>query len=118
MAIRWQFIEDHEHGEISWAWRLMGADETIEQHSPQFSNYGAAVNDAIRHGFRPPEQHWIVVTPGTITHFRHGAKPVTVPVAAEGPEGIAAILRLRGKNNPYARRRVKAAPSGKKTIQQ
>ena len=114
MAIRWQFIEDNEHDVTYWTWRNVGVDEAIEAQSNRFANYGTAMGDAIRHGFRPREQHWIVVTPKTITHFRPGERPVTIPLLAEGFAGRDAALRLRGRRNPYS---PKHAGSGKKVSQ-
>lgn len=69
MAVRWQFIEDREADRACWTWCVLLLDGTIERQSQRFNTYGAAVGDAIRHGFRPSQHHWIVVTRYTATHF-------------------------------------------------
>jgi len=80
MTIRWQFVEGYEGDTTHWSWRVVKADGTIESQSEQFSTYGHAVSEAIKNGFQPRQQHWIVATRHTVTHFRPGQAPMTVPV--------------------------------------
>jgi hypothetical protein len=81
MAIRWHFVEQYLGDDTRWSWRVLEADGTIEHQSQSFRTYGEAVNEAIRHGFQPRQQHWIVATRHAITHFRPGKPPLTVTVA-------------------------------------
>ena len=81
MTIRWQFVEGYEGNTTHWSWRAVRGDGTIESQSEQFSTYGQAVSEAIKNGFQPRQQHWVVATRHTVTHFRPGQAPMTVPVA-------------------------------------
>ena len=108
MAVRWQFIEDREGDGPFWTWRVLLVDGTIENQSQRFKTYGAAVGDAIRNGFKPSQQHWIVVTQRTATHFRPGEPHVVVPVTAEGAAGRDAVIPPREDEpqpNPASSRR-------------
>lgn len=77
MPRRWVFMQ-HKDQPLLWTWRLLGADECIEQQGSESMPYGAAVTDAIRCGFRPTEEHWIVDTPREVTHHERGKKPLVV----------------------------------------
>ena len=79
MSIRWQFVESYEENTTHWSWRTVRGDGTIESQSEQFSTYGQAVSEAIKKGFQPRQQHWLVATRHTVTHFRPGQGPITVP---------------------------------------
>jgi hypothetical protein len=83
MAVRWHFVEGYEGDFTYWSWRVLNPDGTVESQSQSFSTYGAAVNEAIRNGFQPRQQHWIVATRHAITNFRPGKPPLTVPVVGE-----------------------------------
>ena len=111
MAIHWKFIEDNEHDAAHWAWHCMRVNDTIEKQSPPFTSYGAAVNDAIRCGFRPVEQHFVLVTPCTVTHFRPGNRPVTMPLALKAGTDREALQRLRGMTVSSTPRRYLAVPN-------
>jgi hypothetical protein len=110
MHIHWKFIEHYEHDSIHWAWHLLRVNDTIEKQSPQFTSYGAAVDDAIRCGFRPVEQHFVLVTPRTVTHFRPGDRPVTVPIAPEAGTDDEVMQRFFGMTISSAPRRYLATP--------
>jgi hypothetical protein len=43
------------------------------------SEFGVAVSDAIKHGFRPKLHHWIVTNRTGTTHFHPGNAPIFVP---------------------------------------
>ena len=83
MAVRWQFVEGYESNSANWSWRIVSADGTVENHSSPFDTYGMAVSDALKRGFQPRQQHWIVATRHTITHFNPGQPPLSVPVSDE-----------------------------------
>jgi hypothetical protein len=99
MAVHWQFIEDQEHRAIYWTWRTMRGDRTIETQSPRFKSYGATVADAIRHGFQPRRQHWIVITAHGITHFRPGEPAMTLSTTTEMAAQTIGWLQSRRKQN-------------------
>jgi hypothetical protein len=101
MIIRWQFVESYEIDSTSWSWRMMAVDGTIEHQSPPFKNYGLAVGDAIKRGFQPSHQHWLVATRHTITHFRPGQPALAVPVGERD-----ALLAERTDTAPKSRKRV------------
>lgn len=112
MTIHWQFIEDNQADAIHWTWRSMRVNDTIAKQSSRFESYAAVVSDAIHHGLRLQEEHWIVVTPSTVTHFSPGNKPVTVLAAAEKGTDTDVLQRLRGTSTA-APRRYLASPSRK-----
>jgi hypothetical protein len=81
----WHFIESYEGADAKWLWRSVRADGTIETQSPPFNTYGTAVIDAIGKGFQPRREIWIVTTQHTITHYRPGRPPMTVPFTDDSP---------------------------------
>ena len=113
MAIQWQFIEDNTPDAIHWTWRSMRVNDTIARQSSRFESYAAVVSDAIHHGLRPQEEHWVVVTPSTVTHFSPGNKPVTVLAAAAKGTDTDVLQRFRGASASHALKRYQASPSKK-----
>jgi hypothetical protein len=87
MPIRWQFVEGYEGNTTHWSWRTVRGDGTIESQSEQFSTYGQAVSEAIKNGFQPRQQHWVVATRHTVPHFRPGQAPMTIPVTDKDAAG-------------------------------
>ena len=85
MSMQWQFVEGYDYESTYWSWRSMSADGTIEYQSPSFASYGLAVDAAIKRGFRPREQHWVVVTRHSLVHFRPGEPALTVPIVDPEP---------------------------------
>ena len=75
MAVRWLF---KQHQTV-WLWRALNVDGTIERQSEEFSDFGRAVHDAIRKGFSPSDNHWIVETRHDVTHYESGKPVVSVP---------------------------------------
>jgi hypothetical protein len=61
-----------------WTWCLLGDDGYIEHQSGDFEQYGAALQDAIRIGFRPTEDDWIVENAHEVAHHEHGHKPLVI----------------------------------------
>jgi hypothetical protein len=76
-ARAWRFVK-HPRLPERWTWRLVASDGAIVSESEQFNTYGDAVGDAIRKGFRPSDDHWIVESLQT-TQFHPRANPTTVP---------------------------------------
>jgi hypothetical protein len=85
----WQFIE-HALPSGRWTWRLVKLDNTIEKTSAEFRSYGDVVGDAIRHGFRPSEDDWVVESLHTVARFSRQRSPVvtrkTFSDHDDGPE--------------------------------
>src|SRR5262245_46052175 len=79
--VSWSFNYDVHEGR--WTWRQLSIDGSIAHISSAFSDYGAAVVDAIKHGFRPREHHWVVMNRTGITHFHPGNAPVSI-----APDGL------------------------------
>jgi hypothetical protein len=65
----WQFMEVADGSAGIWTWRVLGPGGNLEGTSEPHRNYGAAVTDAIRHGFLPSNDHWAVITSAGVTRF-------------------------------------------------
>ena len=76
--VNWAFIHD-VNGKDAWTWRRLKFDGSIALTSSRLSDFGAAVSDALNHGFRPQEHHWMVQNNNWTTHFHPGATPILVP---------------------------------------
>lgn len=72
MPAKWVFLEGPRN---EWTWRTIAPDGGIDRVSPVFSTYGTAVLDAIRQGFSPRREHWMVASSSGTTHFRPNAPP-------------------------------------------
>jgi hypothetical protein len=77
MPRRWVF-KRNEDQPMLWTWSLLGDDGWIEHQAGDFEHYGVALQDAIRNGFRPTEDHWIVENAHEVAHHEHGHKPLVV----------------------------------------
>jgi hypothetical protein len=73
----WAFI--YHHVEKQWTWRQLSVDGSIARSSSPLSDFGEAVSEAIRHGFRPKEHHWVVTNRTGTTHFHPGKMPIPIP---------------------------------------
>jgi hypothetical protein len=62
-------MEVTDSGSVVWTWRLAGPSSGVETSPHSYPNYGAAVMDAIKHGFQPSADHWTVITSAGITRF-------------------------------------------------
>ena len=98
-TVSWAFVHHAESSQ--WTWRQLSVDGSIAHISSPLFDFGAAVVDAIRHGFRPKEHHWIVTNTNGTTHFHPGNPPLSIP-----PDGLAV-------KPPKERRRL--PKSGKET---
>src|SRR6185503_3685803 len=76
-TIRWELVL-HENGARTWSWRRIDAGGAIEQCSEGYADFGQAVADAVNHGFRPKECHWLIKSATWTHHFAPGGAPVTV----------------------------------------
>jgi hypothetical protein len=62
--------------EESWTWQCTGADGAVEARSSgPHSNYGDVIYDAIRHGFHPKQQPWIVTDGSFTSHYFPDGRP-------------------------------------------
>jgi hypothetical protein len=67
---QWQFVVHKNGANETWTWRRSGLDGTLlEVSTDVHATYGKVINDAIRHGFQPRREAWIVTDGGSITHF-------------------------------------------------
>jgi hypothetical protein len=57
-------------------------DGSVKLKSSPLSDFGAVVGDALKHGFRPEEHHWIVTNKTGTTHFQPGTNPNALPWTA------------------------------------
>ena len=69
----WEVIS-HEGGERTYSWRCIGSGDLIIDASPPFPTYGAALSDAIKHGFDPKVHHWVDVDKHFTFHFGPGSE--------------------------------------------
>lgn len=73
-----------------WTWRQLSIDGSIAHISSPLQDFGAAVSDALKQGFRPKEHHWVVMNRTGTTHFRPGSMPISIPPdrqAVKSPNG-------------------------------
>ena len=87
---RWQMLEQQESLGSRWTWRRLMMDGSIGTISESFADYGACVFDAIKNGFRPTHDHWVVITPLGVTHYDAGAGTLSMP-----EKGAARFSRRR-----------------------
>lgn len=86
----------------------MRVDGTIQTQSPPFDSYGKAVIDAIKNGFQPRREVWIVATRHSVMHFRPGRPPLSVPM--NGNDCPPTPLEERRLREARARPWVEAEP--------
>jgi hypothetical protein len=78
----WEVISHECANECTYSWRCIGVGDVIIDSSPPFSSYGAALSDAIKHGFEPKLHRWVNVDKHFTFHFGRGdKKPIAVPRA-------------------------------------
>ena len=72
----WQFVLHTDGVREAWTWRRTRIDGAPLEVSCDFhADYGKAVNDAIRHGFRPSHEPWAVINGNSVTHFLPDCRP-------------------------------------------
>jgi hypothetical protein len=107
----WHFVETQEAENAQWAWTITRVDGSIESQSPPFGTYGMAVIDAIKKGFQPRREPWVVATQYTITHYRPGRPPLTEPVT-----DWASAPGVSGNKTRYARPSERGAKSRRDAV--
>jgi hypothetical protein len=75
--LNWAFIGHAKKNQ--WTWRQLSIDGSIAHISSPLSDFGAAISDAIKHGFRPKEHHWVVTNKTGTTHFHPRSTPLSTP---------------------------------------
>src|SRR5688572_9840697 len=80
MPQRWIFTEAPDRD--GWSWRTITPDGGIARVSRCFSDYGTMVSDAIRQGFKPALEHWVVISLHGTTRVEPGMPPVNVPAGS------------------------------------
>jgi hypothetical protein len=69
-ATLWQFVMEKTGSGESWTWRRTAADGSVEAAATEsHENYGDVVYDAIRHGFHPKQEQWIVTDGASSSHY-------------------------------------------------
>ena len=96
-TVNWAFVRHAESGD--WTWREMSIDGSIARISSPLWDFGATISDAITHGFRPKEDHWVVTNRTGTTHFDPGSTPIAIPPDHQ-------VVKP-----PNERRRVSASPA-------
>jgi hypothetical protein len=74
----WQFMEATDASGGMWTWRLIGSAGGVESTSAPLPSYGVTVTDAIRHGFQPSTDKWVVVAAAGVTRFEPDSKGTEV----------------------------------------
>ena len=101
MPAKWVFLEGPRN---EWTWRTITPDGGIDRVSRAFSTYGTAVLDAIKQGFRPRGEHWMVVSLTGTTHFTPNAPPAdghsTGPSGRRNPPDWKRIREAAAKREP------------------
>jgi hypothetical protein len=76
---RWEFTEHDEHARVWWTWQMATSEGGTEKGSEGFRSYGEAVADAIRKGFHPRNDDWVVESKRTVVHFERGRAAARLP---------------------------------------
>src|SRR5436190_21698212 len=74
---RWEFVRSANGHQ--WQWRHVASDGAVQKISVSFDGFGKAITNAIRNGFHPAREHWVIVDERWCTHFEPGGNPVTIP---------------------------------------
>src|SRR6185436_14684587 len=72
-ARHWEF----QRHRAAWSWRRMGINDVIEATSESGFTFGAALKDAMSHGFNPKTDSWVVRSRESVTHLSPTGHPVT-----------------------------------------
>jgi len=72
LVARWEFVRASAD---SWQWNHFDADGSVESASEPQSGFGPALGDAVRHGFNPSRDYWVVIDEMSITWYPPAASP-------------------------------------------
>lgn len=83
MNARWQFFETRGNGQPGWSWRRIVEGKAEITSASSFRDFGAAMRDAMAHGFQPKSDSWSSITSDGVMHFhageRHAAQDLAHP---------------------------------------
>lgn len=96
MPVDWELVHDTGTGH-TWTWHRLRKDGSIELTSSRLPDFGAAVDDALKHGFNPNDQHWVVRSKSLMTRFPPGEKAVCMT-----PGGQALVRAVDRRSAPTA----------------
>ena len=68
---RWRFINDGS----GWTWQRVNGEKGRAVSAEPHKSFGAALNDALHHGFRPRVHVWTVDDDRTHTIYKPGRQP-------------------------------------------
>ena len=91
----WIFVRTLEEAADRWQWREVLADGTIVRCSEDLPDYGKTVHDAIRDGFDPLRDYWLIKTGDLVTYYHPGSKG-TQRQSNVSPSEIREALRKVG----------------------
>src|SRR5215813_6594415 len=110
-AAHWQFVLERAGAAKSWTWRQMRVDGAIERISESCPYFGRAVMSAVRNGFQPKRDSWVIIAGETCTHFAPGQLPASIPPdAPDVPTSPKAVRPKRTKERRSAADGVTASP--------
>ena len=69
LPIQWQFVEISDGKGRQWLWRRLVISGEIAATSQTFEDFGAAIHDAIAHGFKPSHERWVTLYMTGVTYF-------------------------------------------------
>jgi hypothetical protein len=103
----WWFKEDTSSQPTQWTWRTIAADGGILKQSAPFKDYGQAVVDAIKHGFRPTSDYWAIETAHSIARFAHGQRSAFIPKIDRKPLAPSRSIEGQQESSPPVTKRSK-----------
>jgi hypothetical protein len=88
----WVFVGSRANTRDRWHWRELLADGTIVRCSEEFSDYGKTVHSAIRDGFDPARENWLIKA-GDFTTFYGPASRASGNPARRRPSSATPCAR-------------------------
>jgi hypothetical protein len=103
----WWFKEDTSSQPTQWTWRTIAADGGILKQSAPFKDYGQAVVDAIKHGFRPTSDYWAIETAHSVARFAQGQRSAFIPKIDRKPLAPSRSIEGQQESSPPVTKRSK-----------
>jgi hypothetical protein len=75
---RWRFVL---HTNDSWSWQLLNSEGEVARVSEVCQDLGKLIVDAMKYGFNPNTDVWVVINKSVITRYAPGAEPEIVSTA-------------------------------------
>jgi hypothetical protein len=70
----WVFVKSQDGRGERWQWRELLADGTIVRCSEDLTDYGKTVHNAIRSGFDPLREYWLIKSSDVTTYYQPSSK--------------------------------------------